>query len=123
MRSASAFFWLRGKIPVGYKVPLVAALLLGGLQGFVGWFMVQSGLQPGMAAVSPYRLAMHLGLALLLYAAALYSDAAAFIAGTFPDTLRKNPSLRLHARVGLVLLCLAMIMGAFTAGLEAGKNL
>ncbi len=62
-----AWFWLRRQIPPGYKAPLLAALAFGGLQGFVGWFMVQSGLQPGMAAVSHYRLALHLMLAFALY--------------------------------------------------------
>jgi cytochrome c oxidase assembly protein subunit 15 len=47
-----------------------AALLgvLGGLQGAIGWWMVSSGLAPGMLDVASYRLAIHLGLAFLILA-------------------------------------------------------
>jgi heme a synthase len=39
--------------------------LLLGLQGLAGWIMVHSGLQEGMVAVAPIRLAVHLTLAFL----------------------------------------------------------
>ena len=51
----------------------ISALI--GLQGFIGWSVVQSGLdeeflhQPGARQVSQYRLATHLGAAFILYAA------------------------------------------------------
>ena len=38
------YFWLRGQIPAGYKLPLTGLLFLGGFQGIVGWWMVTSGL-------------------------------------------------------------------------------
>ena len=47
--------------------------LLGGLQGAVGWFMVASGFFPDATAVSPYRLVIHLALALVLYAAIVWT--------------------------------------------------
>ena len=47
--------------------------LLGGLQGAVGWFMVASGFAADSTAVSAYRLVMHLALALVLYAAMLWT--------------------------------------------------
>ena len=40
-----AWFWLRGRIPAGYKPRLLLLLVLGGLQGAVGWFMVASGFE------------------------------------------------------------------------------
>ena len=43
-----------------------AVLVLGGLQGLLGWFMVKSGLVD-RPSVSHYRLAAHLGLAVLIY--------------------------------------------------------
>ena len=52
---------------VEMSVPVLLGLfLLGGLQGLLGWYMVQSGLvdQP---RVSPYRLTAHLGLAVLIF--------------------------------------------------------
>ena len=52
--------------------PAMGVLL--GAQGVVGWIMVASGLEPGMTAVEPVRLALHLTLACLFFAAlvALY---------------------------------------------------
>ena len=44
---------------------------LGGLQGFIGWWMVESGLETRVS-VSQYRLAIHLGAALLLLGAILW---------------------------------------------------
>ena len=49
------YFWLAGRIPAGYKLPLVGLLFLGGFQGVVGWWMVTSGLLDN-PAVSQYRL-------------------------------------------------------------------
>src|SRR5258708_21429913 len=46
----------------------VLLFALGALQGLVGWWMVKSGLE-GRTSVAPERLAVHLGLALLLFAA------------------------------------------------------
>lgn len=109
------FFWLRKQIPPGFKAPLLGALALGGVQGFVGWYMVQSGLEPGMASVSHYRLALHLGLALFLYALLFVQ-----ILRLLPRPAFK-PGLRFHAGAGLALLSLAMLWGVFTAGLDAGK--
>src|SRR5580692_2337748 len=55
-------------------VPRLALLfVLGGLQGAVGWFMVASGFLPDTTAVSPYRLVIHLVLALMLYAAIVWT--------------------------------------------------
>ena len=42
--------------------------LLLGLQGAIGWIMVASGLQPGMVAVAPVKLTLHLSFAGLFFA-------------------------------------------------------
>lgn len=52
-------------------------LALGGLQGLVGWWMVASGLA-GRVSVAPERLATHLGLALLLYVACIWTGLEAW---------------------------------------------
>ena len=51
--------------------------VLGGLQGAVGWFMVASGFLPDTTAVSPYRLVIHLALALTLYSAIVWTGLSA----------------------------------------------
>lgn len=59
-------WWARGRLP-RVMVPRLAALFaLGGLQGALGWYMVASGLVD-VPRVSPYRLAAHLGLAVVIF--------------------------------------------------------
>ena len=62
-----AWFWLRGQLTPALKPRLLALLVLGGLQGALGWAMVASGLVD-RPSVSHYRLAAHLLLAVALYA-------------------------------------------------------
>ena len=45
----------------------------GAAQGVLGWWMVQSGLEPSRVAVSQYRLAAHLGLAIVLFGYVLWT--------------------------------------------------
>src|SRR5262245_52908985 len=54
-------------------LPRLAGLLaLGGLQGAIGWYMVRSGLADRID-VSQYRLALHLSLAVLIFAGLLWT--------------------------------------------------
>ncbi len=112
------WFWVRGAIPRGYKPRLVALLALGALQGAVGWWMVKSGLWQGVA-VSHYRLALHLLLALTILASLVWT--ALDLVG-----LSRNPAAR-PARltpfailVGAVLY-IQLLYGAWGAGMRAGK--
>lgn len=114
------FFWIKGSIPNGFKAPLLGILALGGLQGFVGWFMVQSGLEPGQVSVSPYRLAMHLGLALIIYGCVFW-QILRLHADKFRLTQSYSWCLHRHALFTLGFLGITIIWGAFTAGLDAGK--
>lgn len=66
-------FQFSGFIKPKLRNRLLGLLALGGLQGFIGWWMVKSGLKEkpeyqSRPRVSPYRLATHLGLATTLYA-------------------------------------------------------
>ncbi len=67
-----AWFWARREIPRGYHAPLLGILALGGAQGVMGWLMVASGLVHD-PAVSHYRLAAHLVLAVALYLSCLWT--------------------------------------------------
>src|ERR671910_369239 len=58
-----AWFWIRGAISARLGVALLGLGALGGLQATVGWIMVASGLEPGMVAVAPVKLTLHLLLA------------------------------------------------------------
>lgn len=108
------YFLLRRQIPAGYQSKLWLGLLLGGLQGAVGWYMVASGLDK-LVYVSHYRLALHLGLALLIYSYLLW---LAFTLQT-PPTQPKGKASR-HGVLALAAVALTIIWGAFVAGLKAG---
>ena len=60
-------FWIAGRLPPRLAPKLLGVLALGAFQGFVGWYMVRSGLVDRVD-VSHYRLALHLGLAFLILA-------------------------------------------------------
>ena len=60
-------FAVTRNIPTGWTGRLLLLGGLGGLQGFIGWWMVSSGLEAGMLDVASYRLATHLGLAFVIF--------------------------------------------------------
>ena len=105
------FFWLAGRIPQGYGLPLLGLLALGGVQGIIGWWMVTSGLVDN-PAVSQYRLAIHLSMALLILSLLLWT------ALNLRFGRSKRPSGR--AAATLLLVSLTIIAGAFVAGMDAG---
>jgi cytochrome c oxidase assembly protein subunit 15 len=111
-----AWFALRKRIPRSLAWKLAGIFALGGLQGALGWYMVQSGLVDD-PRVSQYRLAAHLGLALAIYAAVLWIALDLLFARgteTAPRALRRFA-------LALVALVFAMaISGAFVAGIRAG---
>src|SRR5690606_11060686 len=65
-----AFFWVTGRLERHLKPKLVGLLALGGMQGFIGWWMVASGLAE-RTHVSQYRLMAHLLLACLIFTATM----------------------------------------------------
>jgi cytochrome c oxidase assembly protein subunit 15 len=113
-----AWFWMRGMIPAGYKPRLVLLLALGGLQGVVGWFMVASGFEAGRTEVSPYRLVLHLGLALVLFAILLWTALSLLRPERAAPAGARAVRPWLHAAAGLAVL--AMLAGGFVAGIRAG---
>lgn len=107
-----AFFLLRRRLPRRLALRLAALLVLGALQGLVGWLTVASGLAED-AAVSPYRLALHLALALAIYGALLWTGFELLQAGTMAPAARQ-------ARWLLALVAVTALSGAFVAALDAG---
>jgi cytochrome c oxidase assembly protein subunit 15 len=111
------FFLWRGGLSRELKRRLWLLFALGGLQGAVGWWMVASGLA-GRTEVSQYRLAFHLTLACLIYAAIVWTA----------EQLRDRPAVGepIPARLrvgafGLLALVVGQIyLGALVAGLRAG---
>jgi cytochrome c oxidase assembly protein subunit 15 len=112
------WFWITGRLERRLRPWLVLLFVLGGLQGAIGWFMVASGFFPDTTAVSPYRLVVHLALALCLYGAIVWTGLTVLrpIAVSPPHT----KGLRTCAMGCLLLLALTIIAGGFTAGTHAG---
>jgi cytochrome c oxidase assembly protein subunit 15 len=110
-----AWFWLRGALPPGLKPRLIALLVLGGLQGAVGWAMVASGLVD-RPSVSHYRLAAHLLLAVALYA---YTVWLVLELGSAPR--RSDRKTRRETGGLIAFLVVVLTFGALMAGLRAGS--
>jgi cytochrome c oxidase assembly protein subunit 15 len=105
------------RVPRRLIAPCAALFLLGALQGLVGWWMVQSGLEKRVS-VAPERLATHLSLALLLFSALIWTGLEAW-AG--PNTGRGRRDG--WTRVSLVFLTFVFcqcLLGALVAGNQAG---
>lgn len=94
--------------------PLAGLFLLGGFQGFLGWWMVSSGLSE-LTSVSQYRLAAHLFAASLLFLALIW------VARRLEPA--KAPSAPGWPVWGLLILIeIQIVAGAFVAGLDAGMS-
>ena len=109
------FLWL-GKVKSSLKPHLLFLLFLGGCQGFMGWYMVKSGLVD-RPDVSQYRLTAHLGLAVAIYAYIVWLTIGLFSPNR---SLRKESGLGIFAVVALVYVMI--LSGGFVAGTNAGLS-
>jgi cytochrome c oxidase assembly protein subunit 15 len=141
-------FAATGIIPRGAWPRMVLLFALGGLQGAVGWWMVRSGLETRIS-VSQYRLAIHLGVAIILLGALLWTALEYLIppprsgGGSASAATRRrgevtndSPPQPLHPVPGASPACgrrlvgaafalvglvyLQILLGALVAGLHAG---
>jgi cytochrome c oxidase assembly protein subunit 15 len=125
------YFLARGRIPRRLAGPLAGIFALGAAQGALGWWMVESGLADRIE-VSQYRLTAHLVLALVIYAATLWTalgllrpqpSQAPTRATALPSSARGEglgSGLRLGTDIVLGLVSLTIAAGGFVAGLNAG---
>src|SRR5436853_2878020 len=109
------FMW-RGALAGDLRRRLWLIFGLGALQGGVGWWMVASGLSQRVE-VSQYRLATHLLLALVIFAAIIWTLRRLADATPLPA----SPSLKVAAGAMLALTFLQLYFGALVAGLRAGR--
>jgi cytochrome c oxidase assembly protein subunit 15 len=111
------FLWFlaKGWIGPGLRARLWTIFGLGALQGAIGWWMVASGLTERVE-VSQYRLATHLILACVIFAATLW--AASRLRARAPEEVPSR--IRIGAIALLVLVLLQIYLGAIVAGLRAG---
>jgi heme a synthase len=112
-----AFFWATGRTTRKLLPHLVILLVLGGLQGLIGWWMVSSGVNSELTSVAPYRLMTHFCLALLIiaYCFWLWLELA----------VKRRELPKAAGGWASALLWIAgvqMALGALVAGLDAGRG-
>jgi len=113
------YFYLTKQLDKTMTKKSIILFLLGGLQGFIGWFMVQSGLTE-RTSVSHYRLAIHLVAAFITFAFTLW-----FALQLIYHDEKGNPVLKKKhlpiLRFLFAIVIMQIIYGAFVAGLHAGQ--
>ena len=116
--------WVTKAIPQGWVPRLLALGVLGGLRGFIGWWMVSSGLTGRMLDVASYRLATHLGLAFVIlgliywFILQLGRDRAEL----FQAYRIREQNLVTWASVLTVFTFFQILLGALVAGIDAGRS-
>jgi cytochrome c oxidase assembly protein subunit 15 len=108
------FLW-RGRIEPHLRVRLWAIFGLGAALGVIGWWMVSSGLSDRIS-VSQYRLAFHLTLACVVFAAVVWTAERLALRPRLAVPFR----LRTSAMALLFLVIVQIYLGALVAGLRAG---
>jgi len=112
------FFLFTRRIPAGYQGHLWVLLLLGGLQGVIGWWMVKSGFVD-RTDVSQYRLAVHLGMAFFILGYLVWLAMGLLS----PLPAAQGPAPRGFRRLGAwchAVIFFTVFSGALVAGLNAG---
>jgi heme a synthase len=109
------YFLVRGQLTGRWAWRTALAFVLGGLQGLLGWYMVQSGLTD-RPEVSHLRLAAHLGLAFITALYILWC----WLTLRWPTPGERRPGALRTLKALSVLVALQVVYGAFMAGLRAG---
>ena len=109
-------------VPRGWTGRLVLPGLLGALQGAIGWWMVVSGLD--RLDVASYRLALHLGLAFVIFMLLVWYAMKIRLEPVALMTARRaRPRGVVAFSSGLVVALFAQILvGALVAGIDAGRS-
>ena len=86
-------------------------------QGFVGWYMVKSGLVD-RTDVSQYRLSLHLTLAIIIFCMLFWN----FLKNVNQNNFDSNVKISFYfPLIFLIILILQISLGAFVSGLDAGQ--
>lgn len=97
-------------------IPFIILFLLGGVQGLIGWIMVESGLNDTDLYVNHIKLAIHFMAALGLLCYTLWFALQLLIPA---EKRTENKNLRNLTVFVIILLCVQLVYGAFMAGLKA----
>ena len=112
------YFYYKNYLDKNLVKKLLFLLFLGMLQGFMGWYMVKSGLVEN-PQISHYRLSAHLFLAFIIIA---YIYKVEISLKYFKQNkINKFQFFNKFINIIIVVFFIQIIYGAFTAGLKAGK--
>lgn len=117
------YFIIKKAITKKLALLMCLFIVLGGLQGGIGWFMVHSGFEANSTAVEPVRLVLHLSCAIVLYIAILWTGLN--VRKPKPDqSLNQNTvkPIRILLWIDIILICITIVAGGFTAGTHAGHS-
>ncbi|KAM7408748.1 hypothetical protein PAMA_002466 [Pampus argenteus] len=119
------YFWRKGYFTRSMKGKVLGLCGFVFFQGLLGWYMVKSGLEEkpesyDIPRVSQYRLSAHLGSALLLYCASLWTGLTLLLPVHKVAETKRLMQLRRFAKGTGGLVFLTALSGAFVAGLDAG---
>ena len=111
------FFTFKKMLKKRTLLSLYIILLLICLQGFIGWYMVKSGLTD-RTDVSHYRLALHLSLAFIILILTFWN----YLILTDKKELKSNVKLPYFLpNIFFLIVFFQIIFGAFVSGLDAGQ--
>jgi len=111
------YFTYKNYIKKNSLISLYTILFLIVLQGFVGWYMVKSGLTE-RTDVSHYRLSLHLTLAFLIFILLFWN----YLKYKYGQTVVHDKKLPLYLPILFILMILIQVsIGAFVSGLDAGQ--
>ena len=114
------YFWYKKKFSKKEKIFLPFILLMGVIQAFVGWYMVQSGLAEN-TNVSQYRLATHLSIAFLILGGLFLLYLLRLEKMVFLEN-KPTPFLKISSLILLILTFIQIILGAFMSGTRSGLS-
>lgn len=112
------YFWIKKKFDKALLNKMFILLALGALQGFLGWFMVKSGLQKE-PHVSHFRLAIHLISAFTVFGFTFWYALDLMYPGK-KELNSEYRKVRLLSIIMFATIIIQIIYGAFVAGLKAG---
>ncbi|MDI9407855.1 MAG: COX15/CtaA family protein [Candidatus Pacebacteria bacterium] len=111
------FAW-KNRLPSTLFLSLAVLLILGSMQGYLGWWMVQSGIKD-QPWVSPVRLTVHLGFAILLFGLVMWIGLS-LIRGVSPTKFYSKSRSALVSKILLLMIFGTILLGGMTAGSRAG---
>nr|CAG4648611.1 EOG090X04TT [Polyphemus pediculus] len=122
----AAIFWKKGYFNSAMKKRVLIFGSLIGCQGLLGWYMVKSGLEDrfhgesDIPRVSQYRLASHLGSALVLYSLFFWTSLSYLVPAKPMQVPLATIKFKRLVHFSKAMVFLTALSGAFVAGLDAG---